>query len=117
VATRHFHNEDWTCWKEGVLFIASNESLWKKQLCTCYHITRDAVIGEECLKCKNEPDNESDRYTVAVKKDGIIVGHLPQKISQASRITFAILTLHNGLASLGFCPFSILLVLYNLPKL
>jgi len=42
------------------------------------------------------------RYTVAVKKEGIIVGDLPRKISCACKITFAILTLHNGLASLGF---------------
>jgi len=39
---------------------------------------------------------------VAVKKEGIIVGDLPRKIFCACRITFAILTLHNGLASLGF---------------
>jgi len=26
---------------------------------------------------EREPDNKSDRYTVAVNKDGIIVGHFP----------------------------------------
>ena len=46
-----------------------------------YHIYKDiwdAVIGEELL-CEREPDNRSDRYAVAIKKDGII----PRKISRA----------------------------------
>jgi len=47
------------------------------------------------------------RYAVAVKKEGIIVGDLPQKISCVCRITFAILTSHNGLASLGFSLYSL----------
>ena len=34
-------------------------------------------------KCKRELDNVSDRYAVAVKKDGTIIGHLPQNISWA----------------------------------
>jgi len=33
--------------------------------------TRDMVIGEKWLKCKREPDNESDGYMVTVRKDGI----------------------------------------------
>ena len=40
-----------------------------------YHIYKDiwdAVIGK--------PDNRSDRYAVAIKKDGIIIGHIPRKI-------------------------------------
>jgi len=37
-----------------------------------------------------------------VKKEGIIVGDLSQKISCACRITVAMLTSRNGLASLGF---------------
>ena len=44
-----------------------------------YHIYKniwDAVIGEE-LQCERELDNESDRYAVAVKKDGSNIGHLP----------------------------------------
>ena len=50
-----------------------------------YHIYKDiwdAVIGEE-LRCEREPDNRSDRYAVAIKKDGIIIGHIPRKISRA----------------------------------
>jgi len=59
------------------------------------------------------------RYAVAVKKGGIIVGDLPRKMSCTCRITFAILTLHNGLASLGIalCLLSEVLVLHDLPKL
>ena len=50
-----------------------------------YHIYKDiwdAVIGKELL-CKREPDNKSNRYAVVIKKDGIIIGHLPRKISRA----------------------------------
>jgi len=79
--------------------------------------TRDVII-EEWLKYKKEPDNKSYRYTAAEKKDGIIIGHLTQKISQACRITFTILTLHNSLLlwDFVFCH-SIFLVLHDLPKL
>ena len=31
---------------------------------------------------EREPSNVNDRYAVAVKRDGVIVGHLPQKIPQ-----------------------------------
>ena len=42
-----------------------------------------AVLGEELL-CEREPSNVVDRYAVAVKKhgSGVIVGHLPKKISR-----------------------------------
>jgi len=55
----------------------------------------------------------TDRYVVAVKKEGIIVGDLPRKISCAYRITFAILTSHNSLASLGFALICSLKFLYS----
>jgi len=52
-----------------------------------------------------------DRYAVTVKKEGIIMGDLPWKISSACRITFAILTSHNSLGfalcSLKFLHFTI----------
>ena len=32
---------------------------------------------EEALTCEREPDNASDRYAIAVKMEGTIVGHLP----------------------------------------
>jgi len=40
--------------------------------------TRVVVTGEERLKCKREQITKViDSYAVAVKKEGIIVGHLP----------------------------------------
>ena len=33
----------------------------------------EAVVGE-ALVCEREPENASDRYTVAVKKEGTIIG-------------------------------------------
>ena len=58
----------------------------ERNSCVCdYHIYKDiwdAVIGKELL-CEREPDNRSDRYAVAIKEDGIIIGHLPRKISRA----------------------------------
>ena len=49
-----------------------------------YHVYKDiwdAAVGEELL-CEREPLNAQDRYAVAVKRGGIIVGHLPRKISR-----------------------------------
>ena len=42
-----------------------------------------AILGEELL-CEREPGNVMDRYAVAAKKPalGVIVGHLPKKISR-----------------------------------
>ena len=40
-----------------------------------------AAVGEE-LACEREPTNSSDRYAVAVLKGGVIIGHLPRKISK-----------------------------------
>ena len=49
-----------------------------------YHVYKEvwaAAVGEE-LVCEREPDNASDRYAVAVKREGTIVGHLPRKITR-----------------------------------
>lgn len=46
-----------------------------------YHSIWDATVGEELL-CEREPTNERDRYAVAVIKDGVVIGHLPRKISR-----------------------------------
>lgn len=49
-----------------------------------YHVYRhiwEAAVGEE-LVCQRETANLSDHYAVAVVKDGVIVGHLPKKISR-----------------------------------
>ena len=48
-----------------------------------YHVYRriwEAVVGEE-LSCITEPDNNSDRYAVAVIKSDTTVGHVPQTFS------------------------------------
>ena len=49
-----------------------------------YHVykdTWDAATGEE-LACEREVHNTQDRYAVAVKMEGTVVGHLPRKISR-----------------------------------
>ena len=46
-----------------------------------YRRVWDAVIGEHLI-CRRESTNESDRYAVAVVKDGNVIGHLPRKVSQ-----------------------------------
>ena len=49
-----------------------------------YHVYQSvwtAVIGEE-LFCDREPTNTSDRYAVAIMKGGVIIGHLPRRISK-----------------------------------
>ena len=45
-----------------------------------YHVYQtiwDTAVGE-ALECATEPLNEHERYSVAVEKDGVIVGHLPR---------------------------------------
>ena len=49
-----------------------------------YHVYQTiwvAAVGEE-LACEREPTNKFDRYAVAVVKGGVIIGHLPRKISK-----------------------------------
>jgi len=82
----------------------------ERNSCVYVTITTDkgCNTGEEQLKCKRvQIMKVIDSYVVAVKKEGRIISYLLQKISWACRITFAILTLCNDLASLGFCPFSL----------
>ena len=48
-----------------------------------YHAYKDtwaAVHGEE-LPCERETGNRVDAFTVAIMKDGTVVGHVPKKIS------------------------------------
>ena len=40
-----------------------------------------STIGE-ILTCERDRHNTTDRYAVAVMKSGIVVGHLPRKISR-----------------------------------
>ena len=46
-----------------------------------YHVYKEVweAVGE-ALVCEKEPKNASDRYAVAVKKEGTIIGHLPRKV-------------------------------------
>ena len=49
-----------------------------------YHVYRAiwaAAVGE-VLECKRELRNTTDRYAVAVEKDGTVIGQLPRKISK-----------------------------------
>ena len=39
------------------------------------------AVGEE-LVCEREPHNSHDRYDVAVKRLGIVIGHLPRKLAK-----------------------------------
>ena len=48
-----------------------------------YKISWTPVIGEE-LMLETEDDNEDDEHTVAVMKDGDIVGHVARSISNVS---------------------------------
>ena len=41
----------------------------------------DSAINEE-LPCEREVHNAMDHYVVAVKRDDVVVGHLPKKISR-----------------------------------
>ena len=53
-----------------------------------YNVYKDvwaAVIGEE-LVCQRERGNSCDHYAVAVIKEDVVVGHLPQKISRVSSL-------------------------------
>ena len=48
-----------------------------------YHVYKKIwreAIGEE-LECNREPENSCDRYAVGVKRSGVIIGHLPRKLS------------------------------------
>ena len=45
-----------------------------------YHIYKEiwnSTVGEHLI-CERETLNQTDRYAVAVIKDGVIIGHLPR---------------------------------------
>ena len=49
-----------------------------------YHVYKEiwqAAVGEE-LECDREHGNTKDRYAVAVRRQGIVIGHLPRKLSR-----------------------------------
>ena len=47
-----------------------------------YHVYESIWAAAMERICIREPLNANDRYVVALKKDGAVVGHLPQKISR-----------------------------------
>ena len=61
------------------------EELLERRCCVRdYHVYKEvwaAAVGE-VLICEREPDNASDRYAVAVKREGTIVGHLSRKVTR-----------------------------------
>ena len=42
-------------------------------------LPRISAVGES-LVCERESENAFDRYAVATKKEGTIMGHLPRKV-------------------------------------
>ena len=58
---------------------------WEVDSCVRgYHVYEGiwaAALGEQ-IGCVREPLNAMDRYAVAPKKHGAVIGHLPQKISR-----------------------------------
>ena len=58
---------------------------WEADSCLCdYHLYESiwtAALGE-WIGCEREPLNANDRYAVALKKDGAVIGHSHQKISR-----------------------------------
>ena len=58
---------------------------WEVDSCVRgYHVYKSiwAAAHGERIGCIREPLNTNDRYAVALKKGGAVIGHLPQKISQ-----------------------------------
>ena len=59
---------------------------YQQNLCICrYHVYREvweAAVGET-FECAMEPGNA---FAVAIEKDGIVIGHLPRKVSRVSAL-------------------------------
>ena len=58
---------------------------WEADSCAHgYHLYESiwtAALGKR-IGCERELLNANDRYAVALKKDGAVIGHLPKKISR-----------------------------------
>ena len=50
-----------------------------------YNDIWDAALGEE-LECEREVGNQHDIYAVTVLKAGLVVGHVPRKISSVCSV-------------------------------
>ena len=60
------------------------EELRRESCIHGHHIYKEIwnpCLGED-LQCERDPHNVVDRYSVAVKKGGVVVGHLPRKVSR-----------------------------------
>ena len=58
------------------------EELRRESCIRGHHVYKslwNPVLGEVLL-CEKKPHNATDRYSVAVTKRGVVVGHLPRKI-------------------------------------
>ena len=58
---------------------------WEVSSCVCgYNVYESiwvAALGERVV-CIREPLNSRDRFAVVLKKNGVVISHLPQNISQ-----------------------------------
>ena len=58
---------------------------FERVCCICgYHLHQEAweaAVGEE-LDCEREPNSAHDGYAVAVKRRGVVIDHLPRKLSR-----------------------------------
>ena len=66
--------------------------VWRECCVRGYHVyidVWDASIGEE-LDCHREPNNAKDPYAVKVVKSGVVVGHLPKKLSRIYSLFIAV---------------------------
>ena len=68
VRTRVRAYHAWRSSEETVVF-AATPHIWQ------------AAMGEE-LECDREPENSCDCYEVAVKRSGVVIAHLPRKLSR-----------------------------------
>ena len=68
------------------------KSFFERNICIrsyhdVYRKVWDATIGE-ALVCEGEPQNTSDPYAVAVKKEGISIGHLLKTVARVINRSF-----------------------------
>lgn len=64
------------------------ESYSVKSCVRGYHVYKDvweASVGKD-LSCHRESGNSADPFAVAVVKNGVTVGHVPQRISSVSSL-------------------------------
>ena len=64
--------------------MAGSRSFSVQAMIRGYHVYKviwEAAIDGEVLLCDREVGNIHDTFAVVVKKDGVIVGHCPRKIS------------------------------------